>query len=90
MLSYLVVVSICDFKSPQIDTTHKTPSTQSAEVLKYYNGINKLCLTFQEVSLTRKNSSTQAVKKRMRDMVKRGLLSGWKAWCKTLAVLIGL
>ena len=57
-----------------MDIRHKTISTQSAEVIKYYNDLNQPCFTFSDVALKLHNSSTDAIKKLMRDMVKRGLL----------------
>lgn len=57
-----------------MDIRHKTISTQSAEVIKYYNDLNQPCFAFADVASVLNNSSTDAVKKLMRDMVKRGLL----------------
>ena len=57
-----------------MDTKYKTLSSQSAQIVKYFNDLNQPGFTFQEASALRNESSREAVKKLMRDMVKRGLL----------------
>ena len=57
-----------------MDTKHKTISTPSAEVIRHFYNLNKPGFSLQEVFPLLKNSSREAVKKLMRDMVKRGLL----------------
>ncbi len=58
-----------------MDIRHKTISTQSAEVIKYYNDLNQPCFNFSEVTLLLRASSTDATKKLMHDMVKEGYCS---------------
>lgn len=54
---------------------YKTLSTRSASVMLHFNNKDQPCFTFAEVAtLLKKVSSNDAVKKLMRDMVKRGLL----------------
>ncbi|MEO6705512.1 MAG: type IV toxin-antitoxin system AbiEi family antitoxin [Ginsengibacter sp.] len=57
-----------------MDIIHKTISTQSAAVVKHFTGMKQPGFTLKEVNLLLDNSSTEAVKKLMRDMVNRGLL----------------
>jgi len=57
-----------------VDIRHKTLSTQSAEVIRYFGSLNQPCFTLKEAAVLLENSSMDAVKKLMRDMVKRGLL----------------
>ncbi|MBA4058489.1 MAG: transcriptional regulator, partial [Marivirga sp.] len=57
-----------------MDIKRKTISPQSAKVIKHFSDKNQPGFTFQEVSSFLKNSSLEAVKKVMRDMVKRGAL----------------
>ncbi|HTR30290.1 MAG TPA: type IV toxin-antitoxin system AbiEi family antitoxin [Puia sp.] len=57
-----------------MDTRYKTLSSKSAQVLKHFNGLNRRSFTIDEVYSTLKTSSKDAVKKLMRDMIKRGLL----------------
>lgn len=57
-----------------MDIIHKTLSTQSAAVIRYFTSLNQPCFTLKEAASLLKNSSRDAVKKLMRDMVKRGLL----------------
>lgn len=57
-----------------MDIKRKTISPQSAKVIKHFSDQNQPGFTFQEVSSFLKNSSLEAVKKVMRDMVKRGAL----------------
>ncbi len=57
-----------------MDTRYKTISSPSAEVIKHFAEINQPGFTLQEVSALLNQSSGDAVKKLMRDMVKRELL----------------
>lgn len=53
---------------------NKTISSQSARIIDHFLGLNKAAFTFKEASAVLESSSVDAVKKLMRDMVKRGLL----------------
>ena len=53
---------------------YKTLSNKSAEVIKHFNDLNAPAFTLHEAYLLLKNSTKDAVKKLMRDMIKRGLL----------------
>ncbi|MHA4808414.1 type IV toxin-antitoxin system AbiEi family antitoxin domain-containing protein [Flavitalea flava] len=53
---------------------YKTLSSKSAEVIKYFTVLNKPAFTLDEANLLLKTSNRDAVKKLMRDMIKRGLL----------------
>jgi predicted transcriptional regulator of viral defense system len=53
---------------------YKTLSKKSAELLKHFNDLNKPSFTLNDAYLLLKTSSRDAVKKLMRDMIKRGLL----------------
>jgi len=55
-------------------TRYKTLSSQSAEVIKHFSDLNQPGFTIQEVFTLLNEASIDAVKKLMRDMVKRGLL----------------
>jgi predicted transcriptional regulator of viral defense system len=57
-----------------MDTRYKTLSTQSAKVIKHFTDLNRPSFTLQEVINVSKKATTDAVKKLMRDMIKRGLL----------------
>jgi predicted transcriptional regulator of viral defense system len=57
-----------------MDTRHKTLSTQSAEVIRHFTSLNQPGFTLAEATSLLKNSSADAVRKLMRDMVNRGLL----------------
>jgi len=57
-----------------MDIKYKTISTRSAEVIKYFNDLNQPAFTMHEVNKLLSSSNDSAVKKLMRDMVKRGLL----------------
>ena len=57
-----------------MDIIYKTLSKKSAEVIKYFNDLNKPAFTLDEAYLLLKTSTKDAVKKLMRDMIKRGLL----------------
>lgn len=57
-----------------MDIIYKTLSTKSAEVIKHFNDLNKPAFTLDEAYLLLKMSTKDAVKKLMRDMIKRGLL----------------
>jgi predicted transcriptional regulator of viral defense system len=58
-----------------MDIRYKTLSSQSAAVVKHFTDINKPAFTLREaIALLLNASSIDAVKKLMRDMVKRGLL----------------
>ncbi|MGN6210936.1 type IV toxin-antitoxin system AbiEi family antitoxin domain-containing protein [Parafilimonas sp.] len=55
-------------------TRHKTLSTQSAEVIRHFTNLNQPGFTLTEATSLLKDSSADAVRKLMRDMVNRGLL----------------
>jgi predicted transcriptional regulator of viral defense system len=57
-----------------MDIIYKTLSNKSAEVIKYFNDLNQQAFTLREAYLLLKTSTKDAVKKLMRDMIKRGLL----------------
>ena len=57
-----------------MDIIYKTLSNKSAEVIKHFNDLNKPAFTLDEAYLLLKMSTKDAVKKLMRDMIKRGLL----------------
>lgn len=57
-----------------MDIRYKTLSSQSAEVISHFVALNQPGFTMQEVSALLLKSSKDAIKKLMRDMVKRGLL----------------
>ena len=52
----------------------KTILSQAAEVIRHFNALNQPAFTFQDVVRAMPRSSYEAMKKLMRDMVKRGLL----------------
>jgi predicted transcriptional regulator of viral defense system len=57
-----------------MDIGHKTLSTKSAQVIKHFNDLNWPAFTIDEAYSLLKISTKDAVKKLMRDMIKRGLL----------------
>ena len=57
-----------------MDIIYKTLSKKSAEVIKHFNDLNKPAFTLKEAYLLLKTSTKDAVRKLMRDMIKRGLL----------------
>lgn len=57
-----------------MDIIYKTLSNRSAEVIKHFNDLNQSAFTLDEAYLLLKTSTKDAVKKLMRDMIKRGLL----------------
>lgn len=57
-----------------MDIKYKTLSSQSARIIKHFTDINQAGFTLKEVSDLVTESSRDAVKKLMRDMVNRGLL----------------
>lgn len=57
-----------------MDIIYKTLSNKSAEVIKHFNDLNQPAFTLGEAYLLLKRSTKDAVKKLMRDMIKRGLL----------------
>ena len=57
-----------------MDIKYKTLSTRSAKVIKHFMDINQSAFRLDEVASLFHTSSHDAVKKLMRDMVKRGLL----------------
>ena len=57
-----------------MDIIYKTLSNKSAEVIKHFNDLNQPAFTLDEAYLLLKTSTKDAVKKLMRDMIKRGLL----------------
>ena len=57
-----------------MDIIYKTLSNKSAAVIKHFNDLNQPAFTLDEAYLLLKKSTKDAVKKLMRDMIKRGLL----------------
>ena len=57
-----------------MDIIYKTLSSKSAEVIKHFNDLRQPAFTLDEAYLLLKKSTKDAVKKLMRDMIKRGLL----------------
>jgi predicted transcriptional regulator of viral defense system len=57
-----------------MDTRYKTLSNKSAELIKHFTDLNQPAFTFSEANELLNSSSKEAVKKLMRDMVKRELL----------------
>lgn len=53
---------------------HKSISTQSAELLSFFNERNKVCFDYKEVSRALPDSNEAAIRKLLSDMTKRGLL----------------
>ncbi len=53
---------------------HKFISTQSNEILTFFNQMNKDCFDYSEAITALPNSSDSAIKELLSDMVKRGLL----------------
>jgi predicted transcriptional regulator of viral defense system len=63
-----------DFICPTMDTKRKTLSTKSAKVIRYFTNLNQPAFTLAEATALLKQSSNDAVRKLIRDMVNRGLL----------------
>ncbi|SRR5258708_1252023 len=57
-----------------MDTKYKTLSSKSAQVIKHFTDLDSSAFTLGEAYLLLKTSTKDAVKKLMRDMIKRGLL----------------
>jgi predicted transcriptional regulator of viral defense system len=57
-----------------MDIIYKTLSSKSAQVIKYFNDLNRPVFTIGEAYSLLKSSTKDAVKKLMRDMIRRGLL----------------
>jgi predicted transcriptional regulator of viral defense system len=57
-----------------MDIKYKTLSSQSAEVIRHFSDVNQPGFTISEAFALLHTSSKDAVKKLLRDMVKRGLL----------------
>jgi len=53
---------------------HKNISTQSSELLSYFNGLDQLCFSGSEALNALPNSSKNAMNQLLSDMTKRGLL----------------
>ena len=53
---------------------HKNISTQSGELLSYFNSQNKPCFSYEEAFEIFPNASRGAVKELLSDMTRRGLL----------------
>jgi predicted transcriptional regulator of viral defense system len=53
---------------------HKLISTQSNEILTFFNQMNKDCFDYSEATTALPNSNQSALKELLSDMVKRGLL----------------
>lgn len=53
---------------------NKNISTQSSEILNYFNKIDKYCFNYDEAKKALPNSSNSALKELLSDMVRRGLL----------------
>jgi len=63
-----------DLESLRMDIKYKTLSNKSAQVVKHFNDLNRPAFTIHEAYALLKTSTKDAVKKLMRDMIKRGLL----------------
>lgn len=57
-----------------MDIRYKTLSTKSAQVIQHFSNINQPGFSLREAGKLLRNSSDNAVRKLMRDMVNRGLL----------------
>jgi predicted transcriptional regulator of viral defense system len=57
-----------------MDITNKTLSTKSANVIRHFTALNQLAFTLAEATALLRQSSDDAVRKLIRDMVNRGLL----------------
>jgi len=57
-----------------MDMKYKTLSNKSAQVMKHFNDLNRSAFTIDEAYSLLKTSTKDAIKKLMRDMIKRGLL----------------
>ena len=57
-----------------MDMKYKTLSTKSAQVFRHFNDLNRPAFTIDDAYSLLKNSTKDAVKKLMHDMIKRGLL----------------
>lgn len=61
-------------KTDHITMTNKYISTQSSQILEYFNRISQDCFDISEARRALPNSSESAVKELLSDMVRRGLL----------------
>ncbi len=57
-----------------ITMKNKNISTQSSEILNYFNKVEQHCFDYEEAKKTLPNSSNSALKELLSDMVRRGLL----------------
>ena len=53
---------------------HKNTSTQSNEILSYFNNKNKVCFEYKEAIKVLPNSKENTVRRLLSDMTSRGLL----------------
>ena len=58
---------------------HKFISTQSNEILTFFNQLDKDCFDYSEAMTALPNSNESALKELLSDMVKRGLLMRLKS-----------
>ena len=65
---------ICELGTHIITMKHKSISTQSAELLAFFNERNKSCFDYKEASQALPDSNETAIRKLLSDMTKRGLL----------------
>ena len=65
---------ICEPETQLSTMKHKSISTQSAELLFYFNERDQSCFNYAEAVQALRNSNENAVRKLLSDMTKRGLL----------------
>ena len=65
---------ICELETHIITMKHKSISTQSAELLAFFNERNKSCFDYKEASQALPDSNDAAIRKLLSDITKRGPL----------------
>ncbi len=63
-----------EFNSLILTMKHKNTSTQSNEILSYFNNKNKVCFEYKDALRVLPNSKENTVRKLLSDMTSRGLL----------------
>lgn len=63
-----------EFNSLKSTMKHKNTSTQSNEILSYFNSRNKVCFEYKEALKVLPNSKENTVRRLLSDMTSRGLL----------------